>query len=226
MENTLIQGKAKDWCSKCKNGTCYLKDSDTYICTDPYDNEERAIKAQSDIECTMFEPANMDIIYEDDKVRGVKVIGWGDEKGVPKGDVHFEELIKASKRKDELIQDYREKLKKANDEINLLNSKFDKLGGYYRTDEKLIDNIQKVIFPQEEGSDYTYSYDEILNKVKELKVQSDEITKFKNENISLNTINKGLAEDRQKLINCICILKIASEDYLKEFTYGEENENA
>lgn len=31
------------------------------------------------------------------------------------------ELIKASKRKDELIQDYREKLKKANDENNLLN---------------------------------------------------------------------------------------------------------
>jgi chromosome segregation ATPase len=89
-------------------------------------------------------------------------------------DGELKELIKASKRKDDLIQSYREKLKKANDEISLLNSKLDKLGEYYRTDEKFIDNIQKVVFPQEEGSDYTYSYDEILNKVKDLKVQSDE----------------------------------------------------
>lgn len=50
----------------------------------------------------------------------------------------------------------------------------------------------------------------------------DETDKLKNENTSLNTINKGLAEDRKKLINYIRSLKIASENYLKEFTYEED----
>lgn len=172
MSNLKVEGKAADFCPKCKNrksttrGYDGKKDWLTEVkCEDPYDGMIKTLDADSDICCSMFEP-RPDRACESEESRIEEI-----REGLMKITKAFtnEELIKASKRKDELIQNYREKLKKADDEINLLNSKLDKLGEYYRTDEKLIDNIQKVIFPQEEGSDYTYSYEEILNKVKELK---------------------------------------------------------
>ena len=79
--------------------------------------------------------------------------------------INFQKHLKdeAYKREDELKK-----------ELNKVKSHDEAITKHFQNDEKLIDNIQKVIFPQEEGSDYTYSYDEILNKVKDLKVQSDE----------------------------------------------------
>lgn len=135
--------------------------------------------------------------------------------------IKYQKCLKdeAYKREDELEK-----------ELNKVKSHDEAITKHFQNDEKLIDDIQKVIFPQEEGCDYTYSYEEILNKVKDFKVQSDEngtmyeeieelrtknlqylneiherlakhtdqcdeIAKLKNENISLNTINKGLADD-------------------------------
>ena len=181
------------------------------------ENAELTLKCKKTREAVVFRSREIDELQkENEKLKNqIKNLQYLNEEGY--------------KREDKLEKDN-----------HLLESKLDKLGDYYRTNEKLIDNIQKVIFPQEEGSDYTYSYEEILNKVKELKEELDKKTKInievtakllterdklKNENTSLNTINKGLAEDRKKLINYMRSLKIASENYLKEFTYGEESNN-
>jgi DNA repair exonuclease SbcCD ATPase subunit len=62
-------------------------------------------------------------------------------------------------------------------------------------------------------------FEENLDRLDKHTKQCQEIDNLRNEMISLKTINKGLAEDRKKLINYMRSLKIASENYLKEFTY-------
>jgi hypothetical protein len=65
-------------------------------------------------------------------------------------------------------------------------------------------------------------FKENLDRLDKHTKQCQEIDNLKTDLISLNTINKGLAEDRKKLINYMRSLKIASENYLKEFTYEED----
>lgn len=62
-------------------------------------------------------------------------------------------------------------------------------------------------------------FEENLDRLDKHTKQCQEIDNLRNELLSLKTINKGLAEDRKKLINYMRSLKIASDNYLKEFTY-------
>lgn len=85
------------------------------------------------------------------------------------------------------------------------NKRFDRL------DSEFLIPLARVLYPRE--TKICKPYSDVLKDIKELR-------NYENELISLNTINKGLAEDRKKLINYIRSLKIASENYLKEFTYS------
>lgn len=87
------------------------------------------------------------------------------------------------------------------------NKRFDRL------DTEFLIPLSRVLYPRE--AKICKPYSEVLKDIKEM-------SNYENELISLNTINKGLAEDRKKLINYIRSLKIASENYLKEFTYEED----
>lgn len=204
MSNLKVEGKVVDFCPKCKNCKSTTRECDgekdwlTEVeCEDPYDGMKKTLNADSDICCSMFEPkpdrrcekcerfdgaychgpnGTITISYKALFGEPVDCPSYSEKNETCDEESRIEELIKSSKRKDDLIQYYRETLKKANVEIDLLNSKLDKLGEYYRTNEKLIDNIQKVIFPQEEGSDYTYSYEEILKKVKDMLNTNKELT--------------------------------------------------
>lgn len=73
-----------------------------------------------------------------------------------------------------MIQGLKLQYNDLSEKLERVESHDEALTKHFQNDEALINNIQKVIFPQEEGCDYTYSYDEILNKVKELKVHADE----------------------------------------------------
>lgn len=80
--------------------------------------------------------------------------------------------------------------------------------------------LARVLYP---GEKVNKPYSDILEDIKELRLEKTmKMRNYENELTSLNTINKGLAEDRKKLINYIRSLKIASENYLKEFTYEED----
>lgn len=103
-------------------------------------------------------------------------------------------------REAKICKPYSEVLK----DIKLLNK------GIYdlKEDNKRLTDKNKALF------------EENLDRLDKHTKQCQEIDNLRNEMISLKTINKGLAEDRKRLINYMRRLKIASENYLKEFTYG------
>ena len=180
-------------------------------------DENKRLKWRNDNQVTMIEGLKLQYNDLSEKLKKTDI------SKVPKLEVQINNLKYLNEASYKREEELEKKLKR-------VESHDEALTKHFQNDEALINNIQKVIFPQEEGSDYTYSYDEILNKVKDLKVQSDEngimyeeikelraknqayfneisdrlakhtdqcdeITKLKNENISLNTINKGLADD-------------------------------
>lgn len=150
MSNLKVEGKVADFCPKCKNckGVTKEYDGNEFVvisgieCEDPYDGMKKILDADSDICCSMFEPKTTS----------------------PSEESRIEELIKASKRKDELIRNYREKLKE-------LKDKYEKLDTHYQYDEAIIKDIQDIISPED---DSIWSYSEIVNEIKDLKVQPDE----------------------------------------------------
>ena len=129
MADLKVEGKVADFCPKCKNCKSTTRECDgtkdwiTEIeCEDPYDGMIRTLDADSDICCSMFETRpDRACESEDSRIEEIR-------EGLMKITKTFtnEELIKASKRKDELIQNYREKSKNYEQILNnILNEVYE-----------------------------------------------------------------------------------------------------
>lgn len=328
MSDLKVEGKVADFCPKCKNCKSTTREWDgkedwlTEVeCEDPYDGMIKTLVADSDICCSMFTPkpdrscgkcerfdgtychgpnGTITISYKALFGEPVDCPSYEEKKTRESEESRIEELIKASKRKDDLIQYYREMLKKENEagskiveenvkledktkrlkeanenllekckvyidekadlklkvdnlqsninfqkylkdeaykredklkkELNKVKAHDEALTKHFQNDEKLIDSIQKVIFPQEEGYDYTYSYDEILNKVKELKQTISDLTET-NENLTKAVKRRDkwiddLKGDVDTLQNeCLVIADIAKRAYDESIEIKEESDN-
>lgn len=235
-----VKGKVSDWCPKCKNckGTTNEYDGNDFVvitgveCEDPYDGMTKTLDAESDICCSMFEPksdqkrcceniyfmpSQVNAMIDDVKrqkdiernaaVNGLRVQIKQLEIGYEELNIENEQRKKAMDNQFKMIQD----LQKERDDLaeKLKNS-----------------DISKVPKLEAQIKNLKYLNEESYKREKELEAKitskNNDIDTLLNENTSLNTINKGLAEDRKKLINYIRSLKIASENYLKEFTYEED----
>lgn len=176
MSNLKVEGKVSDFCPKCKNCKNGIS---KIVCEDPYDGLTKELDANSDICCSMFEPSS-------------GRYPWGVNS----------ELIKASKRKDDLIQDYREKLKKANEEngtmyedleywkerchkaetdVTTLNSKVEVLEKKFRKADSIRDAVWNETELNKKISDLEATNKELTDKVGSLKnkVVSQQSTHYK-----------------------------------------------
>lgn len=213
-----MENKAKDMCPRCKY--CLgMTPQGMYSCGKAND---------SDVCCSMFEvrkekePFNLNmpreaikaiaklnnIISELEKekaahLKGIERLKKSQEK-LQNQVKNLQTTNEESYKREEKLEDKVHKL-----ERRLLeeNKRFDRL------DTEFLIPLSRVLYPRE--AKICKPYSEVLKDIKEM-------SNYENELISLNTINKGLAEDRKKLINYIRSLKIASENYLKEFTYEED----
>lgn len=214
-----VEGKVGDFCPNCKNCKGITKEHDgktasislTEVeCEDPYDGMTKILAADSDICCSRF--CDKISSLEDDLKETKEVLyktrvtysTLKEEK--EELEARVTELIKASKRKDELIQDYREKLKKANEEngtiyedleywkerchkaetdVTTLNSKVEVLENKLRK----ADSIRDAVWNEEElkqkisdlettiSSKNTY-IDILLNTNKDLTESNENLTKM------------------------------------------------
>lgn len=211
-------------------------------CEDPYDGMAKTLAADSDVCCSMFEskPAcetceRFDGSYCHSpkmprEALEAKILDLFEEKNRLNGIINSLEKEKAAhmkgierlKKSQEKLQNQVKNLQTTNEESYMreekLEDKVHKLERrlleenkrFDRLDTEFLMPLARVLYPRE--AKICKPYSEVLKDIKELR-------NYENELLSLNTINKGLAEDRKKLINYMRSLKIASDNYLKEFTY-------
>lgn len=215
-------------------------------CEDPYDGMAKTLNADSDICCSMFEPKPpcekcerfdgtychspngmsreqleskiLDLFEEKDRLNGIinnlEKEKAAHMKGIERLKKSQEKLQNQVKNLQTTNEESYKREEKLEDKVHKLerrlleeNKRFDRL------DSEFLIPLAHVLYPRE--AKICKPYSEILKDIKNM-------SNYENELLSLNTINKGLAEDRKKLINYIRSLKIASENYLKEFTYEED----
>ncbi len=224
-----VEGKAGEFCPKCKNCKAVVWKGISHIeCEDPYDGLIRELICDDDIRCSMFEiksekkeeePCDKISLLqhelEMDKLRRVILQLEKEKASHLKG-------IERLKKSQEKLQNQVKNLQTTNEESYKREEKLEdkcrklerrlneKVCRMKQIDCELILPLVQLLYPRENKIYKPYS--EVIKDIKEFR---DELT-------SLNTINKGLAEDRKKLINYIRSLKIASDNYLKEFTYEED----
>lgn len=192
-----VEGKASDICSKCKNGEVIVgKGVSNIVCEDPYDGMIKNLATDSDICYSMFEVRKekepFNLNMPREAIKAIAKLNNIISELEKEKSAHLEDI----KRLDEDCKRIAEKNKRAEAHIKNLKHQLEETQRKMDSDSKI--NVKVVA---------------------KLLTERD---KLKNENVSLNTINKDLAEDRKKLINYMRSLKIASENYLKEFTYEED----
>jgi chromosome segregation ATPase len=234
MNNLKVEGKVSDWCPKCKNCKGATRESNgvhnwlTEVeCIDPYDGMTKTLNADSDICCSMFEPKpdrSCDKISSlEDELKETKELLY-------KTRVMYS-VLKKEKEELNMPSEARESIAKLNNIIFELEKE---KAAHLKDIERLDEDYERIAEKNKRAEAYIKN---LKNQLEETQRKLDRNTKanadlvakllterdnLRNENASLNTINKGLAEDRKKLINYMRSLKIASENYLKEFTYEED----
>jgi hypothetical protein len=229
MNNLKVEGKPSDWCIKCKNCKSITRECDGRLtkveCVDPYDGMVKTLDVDSDICCSMFEPkppCEKCERFEGTYCHSSNGIFVTSYMGLF-GDYATGNCPLYEEKKETCETKTAREIELEARITALLSEKADHLKDIERLDEdcKRIAEKNKRAEIHIKNLKHQMDRDSKVNieVVAKLLTERD---KLKNENTSLNTINKGLAEDRKKLINYIRSLKIASENYLKEFTYEED----
>lgn len=121
-------------------------------------DENKCLKSRNDNQVTMIQGLKLQCNDLSEKLKKTDI------SKVPKLEVQINNLKylngQSYKREEELEK-----------EIKELKDKYEKLYTHYRYDEAIINDIQNVISPED---DSIWSYSEIVNEIKDLKVQSDE----------------------------------------------------